>query len=181
MIKETLLNIFYILLLVLLSILQVSVFSVWEGFFSSLNIIVLVLVFVLFFYNLKSALIAAFIFSICLEFFSFNFFGIYFFSIFTSLYLIDKISVSWLTNRSLYSFIFLNILAIFSYQILSAILLYFSDFSSNSFLIFTSSFWLNTTYQIVWAIIISLFSFNLMIAFNDKYKPDFLGGKMKSR
>lgn len=181
MIKKVLLNIFYVLMLSLIAILQVSLFSAWTGFFASLNLIILVLVFVLFFYNTKAALITAFIFAIWLELYSFNFFGIHFFSILISLYLINRISVSWLTNRSLYSFILLNVFAVFSYQFLNATFLYFSDFSGSSFLIFTPSFWQSTLYQIAWAAIISFFSFNFMIAFNDRYKPDFLGGKMKSR
>lgn len=180
MLRKIFLNILYILFLFLIVIIQVSVFSAWSGFFASLNLVILFLVFVLFFYNLKTALITALIFSLGLEMFSFNLFGIHFVSIFASLYLVNKVSLSWLTNRSLYSFILINIFTIFSYQILSAILLFFSDFNGASLIIFSSNFWLTTLFKILWAIIVSSITFNFMLAFNDKYKPDFLGGKMKS-
>ncbi len=181
MLKKILINSAYIIFLSLIAILQIAFFSAWGGFFSSLNLIIIFLIFILFFYNLKSALIAVFIFAFWLEIFSFNFFGIFIISLLLTLYIIDKISFSWLTNRSLYSFIILNIVGIFLYQLISQSLLYFSDLENYRLFIVNFSFWLNTFYQLVWSLIVSVFSFNFMIAFNDRYRPDFLGGKMKSQ
>jgi len=180
MTKKILINSIYVIFLSIIAILQIAFFSAWNGFFSSLNLIIIFLVFILFFYNLKAALIAAFIFAFWLEIFSFNFFGIFIISLLLTLYIIEKLSFSWLTNRSLYSFIILNIVAVLIYQLISQSILYFSDLENSRFLIFTSAFWLNAFYQIFWSFLISIFSFNFMIAFNDRYRPDFLGGKMKS-
>lgn len=151
------------------------------GFFGELNLIVLVLIFLLFFYNLKTAFLACLIFGFILDIFSFHFFGLNILSLFLALALSAKVSISWLTNRSLYSFLLINILAIFVYKALGGLFFYLSDFSFSAFIFFRGDFWLGVLYQMIWAILISVISFNLMLSFNNKLKPDFLGGKFFSK
>lgn len=164
----------FILTLSIIALFQISSPLIWGGFLSEINFIPLIIVALFFFYNIKTALLAALIFGFWLDLFSFSFFGLESISLMLSLFLIDRISFSFLTNRSLYSFLMNNLLYFGFYAFLSALFSYFSHFESSGFFLFQSGFWLALIFGLSWALIISLISFSFFSALTQNLRPVFL-------
>lgn len=174
MLKKILTFSIFIIALSIIALFQISSPPVWEGFLSEVNFIPLIIVALFFFYNVKTALLAALIFGFWLDLFSFSFFGLESISLMLSLFLIDRISFSFLTNRSLYSFLINNILYFSFYSFLTALFFYFSNFESSGFFLFQSGFWLSLIFRLTWALIISLISFSFFSALTKNLRPVFL-------
>jgi len=177
MLQTILRFIIFIITLSLISLFQISVPFVWAGFFSEFNFIPVILVSLLFFYNSKTALLATLIIGFWLDIFSFTFFGLETISLFISLFLIDKISFSWLTNRSFYSFLIINLLFVIFYSFISSLFFYFSYFEYSTFFLWRFSFWLSLFYRFSWALIIAIISFNPLSSLTKNLSPVFLEKK----
>lgn len=167
----------FIITLSLISLFQISVPFVWSGFFGEFNFIPLILVSLLFFYNSKTALLAALIIGFFLDTFSFSFFGLETISLFIALFLIDKISFSWLTNRSFYSFVIINLLFIIFHSLISSLFSYFSYLEYSTFFLWRFSFWVSLFYSFSWALIIAIISFNPLSSLTKNLSPVFLEKK----
>jgi len=162
------------ILISLAAIAQISAILVWPGFFGEVNLVLIILAILLFFRGLKPALIAAIISGFWLDLFSFNLFGSNTFSFLAAILIADKISLTWLTNRSFYSFLIINIITVLSFNFFSGLLFYFSNFEASGFFIFRSSFWLSVAYQSIWSLIASFLTFNLSLLVTKKLEPVFL-------
>lgn len=167
----------FIIFLSLVALFQISTPFVWLGFFSEFNFIPLILVSLLFFYNSKTALLAALIIGFWLDIFSFSFFGLEIISLFVVLILIDRISFSWLTNRSFYSFLLINLLFVIFYSLISSLLFYFSYLDYSTFFIVKASFWLSLFYRLIWTLIIAIVFFHPFTTLTKNFSPVFLEKK----
>jgi hypothetical protein len=178
MVKKIVRILFFSIIVSLAAIFQVSAIFVWSGFFGELNLVLLLLVMVFFFFDFKTALLACFLSGFWLDLFSFSFFGFYIINLLLTLLLVEWISVSWLTNRSFYSFLLINILALISYNFSSGLLFYFFNFEAGGFFLFQASFWISLAYQALWSLIIVFLTFNLSALVTKKLRPVFLGSKL---
>lgn len=165
---------FLILLLSGVAIVQFSFIFSLPSAFSQINLAMIVLIFILFFFGFRPALSAALILGFWLDLFSFYFFGLY-----LSLFFLTVIFANWiletrLTNRSLYSFVLLLLLATAAYNLAAALLLYFSGATVGSFFLWNGVFWFNFLYQMLWSGSAGLLMFSLAGALTRRFKPFFL-------
>ncbi|MBN2854109.1 hypothetical protein JXK06_01070 [Patescibacteria group bacterium] len=174
MVKKILIFSIFILGLSVIALFQIAVPFIWGEFLSEINFIPLIIIALFFFYNIKNALLAAFIFGFWLDLFSFSFFGLESISLILSLFLIDRISFSFLTNRSLYSFLINNLLYFSFYSFFSSLFFYFSSFELSGFFLFQAEFWLSLAFRLIWALIISFISFSFFAALTKNLRPVFL-------
>jgi cell shape-determining protein MreD len=166
-----------ILLIFLISaaaLIQSSFLNVLPSFLGAINLMLIILVFTLFFYDFRSALGVALFGGFWLDLFSFHFFGFYLFSLFFTLAVVAWILRSWLTNRSLYSFGLLIFLATIIYNLIAGLLTYFFAYGSTGFFAWTRHFWLYLFYQSAWCELAALLLFNFAGAATRRLKPFFL-------
>jgi len=161
----------------LAAVAQLSLINAWPGFFNQINLVLIVVVFTLFFFGLPAAFAASLISGFWLGLFSFNFFGLYLIALFLTAVLAQRILSGWLTNRSLYSFLFLILLATIGYNFITGVLLYFSAYESETFFLIRGNFWLSVAYQSIWSLIAALLAFSLTNAATRHLKPFFLEKK----
>ncbi len=166
--------IFFILLIAAASIVQFSWLNVLPSFFGAINLVLIILILTLFFYDFRSALGAALIGGFWLDLFSFNFFGYYLITLFITAILAAWILNSWLTNRSVYSFGLLLLLATIIYNIISGLLSYFSIYEFSEVFWLSGHFWLYLLYQCAWSELAALLTFNLAAAATKRFQPFFL-------
>ncbi|MFA7087788.1 MAG: rod shape-determining protein MreD [Patescibacteria group bacterium] len=165
--------ILFIFLISAISIAQISFLPALPHFLSKINLVVIVLMFSLFFFNFSSAVWVALIGGFWLDLVSFNFFGAHIFILFSAAFLTYRISDSWLTNRSLYSFSFLILIATVIFNIIREGLFYLIADHSYFFL-FQGGFWLDLLYQCAWSVAAALLMFNLAGILTRRLKPFFL-------
>lgn len=158
----------------LAAILQFSLINVLPGIWGQINLVLVTAIFILFFFNLQSALLYAVVSGFWLDLLSFEFFGLYLAALFLTVFLTYLILKNWLTNRSFYSFFALITLATIIYNILIAILFYLSFSFDGPGLFAYSSFYLSLLYQIVWSLFLALALFNLATVLTKSFKPFFL-------
>lgn len=166
----------FFLLISLAAIVQISVIYVWPGFLGEINLVLIALVILLFFNGLKPALLAAVVSGFWLDLFSFNIFGANMFSLIVTVMIADRIATTWLTNRSFYSYVIINVLMVLSANLLIGLFFYFSNFDSSGFFLFRPSFFSSILYQSLWALIVAFLSFNFSSLLSRKLEPVFLGG-----
>ncbi len=160
-----------------LALLQFSLISALPDPFRQYNLVLTVLIFTLFFLDLRLALISAMIAGFCLDVLSFNFFGFYLIIFFCILLLAEWVLKNWLTNRSLYTFVVLMVGLTFLYNILAATILYLFSTDYNTFFLIKSSFWTALAYQCLWSFASALILFHLAALVSKRIKPFFLEKK----
>lgn len=117
-----------IIIILLLAIFQVSFISALPKYFNEINIIILVLVFVLSFSNLRFCLYWAMGFGLLLDIYSFSIFGTYLLIFPLVMLLANFLFINFFTNRSLYSLVALSIFSSILFKLLLFISSYFSYF-----------------------------------------------------
>lgn len=169
--------VFFVLSLSFIAIIQLTLINTWPSFFGQINLVLIVLIFTLFFFDFRAAVWAAIISGFWLDLFSFNFFGLYLIALFLIVALTKRILFSWLTNRSLYSFLLLILIATVGYNIITGVLLYFSAYEHNLLFLVQGDFWLALAYQSAWSLMAALLMFNLAGTVTRQLKPFFLEKK----
>lgn len=169
--------IFFIIIATIAVIWQWSFINALPAFFGHFNFILIVLIFILFFFDFRSAVFVAITSGFWLDVLGFNFFGLYLITVLTTVMVAEWLLAGWLTNRSLYSFVVLFLLSTLVYNLLASSLLNFSDPELSGLFLFRQSFWLSLGYQAAWNVIASLFLFNLVSNATHRLKPFFLSGK----
>ena len=171
-----------IFLVFLLATLQVSFVSALPAWFSNINLIIILLVFILSIKGFSYAfwwLIGA---GVILEIYSFLPFGVYLFSLMFTVLLVNFLLVNFFTNRSLYSYLALSISAIFVYEFILYLLNYFLYyFSDNDFVLnINKSFFLEKFSVLVvngFTVIVLFYIYNFI---SKNFQPVFLvRGKIK--
>ncbi|MCX6794383.1 MAG: hypothetical protein NTY31_00055 [Candidatus Falkowbacteria bacterium] len=165
---------FLVLLFSGVAIVQFSFVLALPSVFNQINLTVIVLVFTLFFFGLRPALYAAIILGGWLDLYSFNFFGLYLLLFCLTVILVNWILKAWLTNRSLYSFLLLMLIATLTFGLASGFLFYFSGASSGGFFLWSGAFWSKLFYQAVWSELAGLLLFSLTGATARRFQPFFL-------
>lgn len=168
---------FFITIATAVVIWQWSFIQALPVFFGHFNLVLIVLVFTIFFFDFRSAVFVALTSGLWLDILGFNFFGLYLMTILVTVMVAEWLLGSWLTNRSLYSFVVLFLLATLIYNFLASSLLNFSDLDSGGVFLFRRSFWLSLGYQAAWNVMAALVLFNLVSAATRRLKPFFLSDK----
>lgn len=168
---------FLVLLLSGVAIVQSSFILSLPSVFSQINLAVIVLVFALFFFDFRSALYAAAIIGFWLDLYSFNFFGSYLLLFFLTVVLSNWILKAWLTNRSLYSFLLLILVATAAYDLAAGFLFYFSGASLGGFFLGRGAFWSGLFYGALWSESAGLLLYSLAGALTRRFQPFFLEKK----
>ncbi len=175
--KKILIIIFYLLLISLIVLVQVSLINNLPAWFKDLNLILILLIFTLFFYDFRSAAVVALLAGLWLEVFSFNFFGLYLLALFFTLSLSDWALRSRLTNRSLYSFLILILLATVIYNFSIALMSYWWSNPSGVLFLEQKHFWLVLIKQSIWSELAAVFLFGLATSLTHRFQPFFLEKK----
>lgn len=166
--------IIFFILSVIVAVCQFSFINALPGIWGQVNLVLVVGIFALFFFDWRSALFYGAVSGFCLDLMSFEFFGLYLASIFLTIIISHLILKNLLTNRSFYSFFTLITTATIIYNILLAIFFYFSFNDQVSSLFINSSFYLAVVYQIIWSLFLALALFNLATFLTKSFKPFFL-------
>lgn len=172
--KKTWQVVFYSLLISIVALIQASFINNLPGWLQDINLLLITLVFALFFYDFRTAIAVALIGGFWSEIFSFNFFGFYLVVLFFTLVFTHWILRTWLTNRSLYSFLVLIFLATLFYNLVAALMLYWFSDASASFFIWRWPFWSVLAGQVFWSELAGLFLFGLAASLTRRFKPFFL-------
>jgi len=168
--------IFTILFTVFLVATQLSFISGLPAGFSNVNLILVSLIFISVIGGSKFSVWWAIGAGLFMDILSFLSFGTYLLSLVAIALLIDFSLKKWFTNRSLYTFLALTILATVSYSILIKLSSYLMHFLSGSgfILILNEKFWTNELSQLVLnllSVAVIFYFFNLL---SIKLKPVFL-------
>jgi hypothetical protein len=169
--------IFSFLLFAAVALVQLSFVFALPPFFNQINLILIVVIFTLFFFDFRTAVLAALIAGFWLDIFSFSFFGLYLIALFFAAGMAYWILTGWLTNRSLYSFLLLMLITTIGYNLAVGFLLYFSVYDQGGFFLNSSRFWLELAYQIFWSVLTALLIFSLAGLATRRLKPFFLEKK----
>lgn len=161
----------------LIAVIQASLISAWPSFFGQLNLVLIVLIFILFFFGSEAALWLVAIFGFWLGLIYFQFFA-FFLIIFLITVLVSQVLLkNWLTNRSLYSFFALILIATVVFNFLAALFFYFFVATPGYFWLGSGDFWLALLYQSAWSLIAALLLYHLATALTKRLQPFFLESK----
>ena len=167
----------FVLLIVASATLQFSFISALPSWFSQINLVLIAVIFTLFFFDFRAALGAALIGGFWLDLFSFNFFGFHLFLLFLTVLLARWIARGWLTNRSLYSLMFLILAATIGYNLIIGSMTYFFRYDSVRFFLWQREFWLTVVAQSAWSELAALLMFNIAGTLTRRFQPFFLENK----
>lgn len=173
MLKRIVLN---FLIVLGLSTAQLAFIGGLPDIFSGLNLVIAALVFTLALKDFTSAALIAVGIGFIEDIYSFHPFGLHLISLFLTITLINFLFVSFLTNRSLYSFIALvtlaNLIYIFVQEALTLGLNYYSGGGGG--LALGMNFWTNAVYAIILNLFLTVIIFYLINFISQRFKPVFL-------
>jgi hypothetical protein len=165
-------------LVVFLSLIAISQFSfiaVLPPFWQQLNLVLITLIFILFFFDFPTALTAALVGGFWLDIFAFDFFGFQLLALSLTLILAQWIATAWLTNRSFYSFLLLMLASAVVYNLITGFLRYFFTAEAGVFFLASGAFWRALLYQAGGNFLSALLLFNVVGAVTRRLQPFFLG------
>jgi hypothetical protein len=168
---------FLIVLCLFLSILQFSLPNTLAGAGKYINPGLITLIFIIFFFGLKSAFYFIFIFGVSLDLLSFQFFGFYTISLVAATLAATFVLHNWLTNKSLYSFWALILISVVVYNFFLAGLDFVASGLSGGLALGRTVFWQTIIFESGWALLAASLLFNLFIFWLKKFKPFFLENK----
>jgi len=163
-----------ILLIIALGIAQIAFISGLPGPFSSLNLVLVVLIFILGFGSFNLAILWSFGIGLMLEIFFFLPFGVYLISFIFTIIIANLLLNYFFTSRSLYSFLALIALTTVAYELMINFLSLTFSAENKSFFPADSGFWLLTLKQIGLNLLLTFFIYYLVHFFGRNLKPVFL-------
>lgn len=174
MLKKILLPTLFILTAFLAVLVQLSLIFPLESSISHFNLVLLLLTAILFFLNLRWAVVSAVSAGVFIDLLSFNFFSLHSIVLIVTLVFANRLLSSWLTNRSLYSLVSLVAATNLIYSLIRSSLLYLTDFNQENLFILKVSFWSGLAYQILWSVLAALILFIAVGALMRRFRPVFL-------
>jgi len=153
---------------------QFSFVSGLPAFWSNLNLPLIMIVFALFFYDWRLATTTALVCGLWSDLMSFSVWGLNLITLLLTVAVAKLILTRLLTNRSLYSFVLLIILAGLAAALTKEILLLIISDNHSSFFLIRSHFWQNLGYESLWSLLFSLLMFNGAGFMSRRLQPFFL-------
>ena len=165
---------FFFLLASAVAIFQSAFIFPLPSWGAQFNLVLVIMIFSLFFFGFTWTLVFALSAGFWFDLIGFNFFGLHILVLFLTLVFADRLLAAWLTNRSLYSFILLILLATGVYNLLFIALSYpLAVFFEERFYTM-ASFWSGLAYQSAWSLVVALLLFNLVGLVTRRLQPFFL-------
>jgi cell shape-determining protein MreD len=169
---------FYALLVLILVFLQLGFVNTLAYGFNRINLVLLTLILLLFFSNVRVSLGVMLAVGFLLDLFSFNFFGIYMIALAATVVLADSLLANFFTNRSTYSFLALTFITGVAYNFFLYFLIYLTKFlEERTFFLFSGSFWLGLVIELAWSLGAIMLFFAVMGLTTNRLKPVFLDKK----
>ncbi|MGI6374031.1 MAG: hypothetical protein ACOX0C_01725 [Patescibacteria group bacterium] len=160
--------------LIFLSLLQSAFISSLSYPVNQFNLILASLIFIVFFFDFRLALLASLVAGFFLGALSFNFFGLQLIAFFLAVCLAKWVLTNWLTNRSIYSLLALGLMMTLFYGLFTNFVLYLSVVSLPKLFLGQASFWAALAYQGLANSLFLLLTFQLMIIISRRFNPFFL-------
>jgi hypothetical protein len=159
-----------------LALLQFSFISALPWPFSNLNLSLTVIIFSFLLFDKEDVWLIALFLGFFLDVWFFHPFGTIILSLFFSAIVLYLILENLLTNRSVYSFLLLTIIAVISDTLFTRIFLIIFDWSGSSASRFLSSslFWESLVWNLILNLIIVGVIFSLLAILSRRLKPFFL-------
>jgi len=173
-VKKIVQFIFFIILIFGVTLIQFSFIPALAPLPAAANLVLVVAIFILFFFDLRLATIAVILGGFFWDILSFSFFGWHLFSLGLTLLTAYWIMRAWLTNRSFYAWIILMLIMTLIYSLLAALLLYLFVYNGRAFFLLNNDFWLELFYQVIDNFILALFLGLLTAAVTKRLRPFFL-------
>ena len=163
-------------LIIILACLEISFISGLPGFLNQFNLVIISLVFILAFSELKDILLWSAGVGIIFELYSFLPFGIYLLTIISAAFFIKILITNFFTDKSLYSFLAVTFFSIIYYDFCLALLTYSSHVIFHKEIIyeFNRQFWLNKLYLMITHLSAVFIIFNFLSFVSKKLSPVFL-------
>jgi hypothetical protein len=165
------------ILIIGLSLAQISFISGLPIPISYLNLILVALIFILGFADLNLAIWWALGTGFMLEIFSFLPFGIYLMSLCLTVIIANLLLNYFFTNRSLYSFVVLAALATISYKSIFNFSIFMSSFGDKYTVAGGANFWVSILWQIVLNSLVTFIVFYILHFLGRNFRPVFLHKK----
>lgn len=156
---------------------QFAFISPLPAAFNQINLGLMFLIFILFFFGVKATLVFILSFGFLMDIFSFQFFGFYLICLAATALVAYLILENWLTNKSLYSFWVLFLVATLAYNLTAAILAFVAANFQGLPGFFSFVFWRDTFYQSAWNILAAALFFNISVILAKRFQPFFLEKK----
>jgi len=165
-----------LILIIFLVICQLSFIGGLPWLFNKLNLILIVLIFILGLKDLKTALWWSIGVGFLFDVYSFSPFGFYLISLLFTVLVINFLLTSFLTDRSLYSFLALTFFATIFYEFFLNLIIYMGNFfiARTNFFILTREFWANISVQIILNLLTVFILFYVVSFLSQRLKPVFL-------
>ena len=169
-------KIFFTIMLILLAIFQVSFFSQFNFFQTSLNIILVTVILITLIREYRVALIAAIILGLTLDLYSVYGFGIITLALLLPVIICNNLLQKFFARRSILSLIFLMLISTLTYNL---IILIFTSLSywlnwNNIYVIFDFNYLIILLKQSVFNTTALIFLFTIIQYFNKKIRSKFL-------
>lgn len=169
----------YAIIFSMIAIFQTSFIWTLPGFYSAINLPLILILFSFIIFPRNTILLLTFILGFWLDILNFNFFGLHIIVLSLTVLIFDLLIKNWLTNKSLYSFLMLSLIGTIFYNIilnLVALMIQGSELGSNIFII-SYYFWEQLLGQVIWSLIFMILLFNLANSLSKNLKPFFLEKK----
>lgn len=164
-----------IILIILLSVVQLSFVSVLPGPLASLNLILVIFVFILVLGGLRLGLWWAFGTGLVMDALSFSPFGSYVLSLTLTVAAVDFLIHNFFTNRSLYSFLALTFFFTLIFRLVFYLVgLIAQIFGNDHFSLINFHLWVSLAGEIALNLLAALIIFYLLNFLNKKLSPVFL-------
>lgn len=162
-----------LIIVVGLSIMQLSLIKALPGWLSFINLIIISLIFRLSLTNLKNAIIWAIGFGALIDLYTFFPFGFFLLNYVVIVILTYFLLNNFFTNRSLYSYLTLTLFALVSHTIIKYCLYIINNFfiGNKFFYGIYETFWLNEIKGIIVNLVLVLIIFNIVNIISQKFKP----------
>lgn len=157
--------------------LQFAFISPLPGAFNQINLGLMFLIFILFFFGPRATLVFIISFGFLMDVFSFQFFGFYLLCLAFSALASYLILENWLTNKSLYSFWVLFLAATLVYNLSATILAFIASNFQGLPGLFSFAFWRDVFYQSAWNVLAAALFFNISVNLAKRFQPFFLEKK----
>ncbi len=159
-----------LLLAAVFFIIQLSFANSLTGFFSGINFVLLYLIYVFIFYDLKTSLIVGLFSGFLLDLFSFYFFGVYSVSIIITIFIVNFLLLNLFTNKSIYSFLALGLFFSIFYYLFSSFFIYIHFWGDNEFKWINFIFLINFLKELLFISLAIVFSFYFLGIDDDRNK-----------
>ena len=172
--------IFNVIAAALLFVIQVAFINALPMRLDGLNLAIVVIIFILVLYGYRLAFWWSFGLGIAIGLFSFLPFGIELAGLLAAVSAASFLLNNFLTNRSLYTFLFLNFIALFVFQAVVYSILFILRAATERPLYFTASqvFWVDQLYALGYNMLATIVGFYLVNYLSVRLKPMFI---IKSR